>query len=95
MDNLDQNWVPKAWRNARVEIELHVSSSDPEDYEKRYGPLVDVNDLGAVVGEPFYPWTSIKAMTHQPDTRAETTEEEIDEIIGETDEELLLKEVPK
>ncbi len=94
MDSLNQNQVPKAWRNDRVEIELHVSKPDPEEYEKRYATLVDVNDLGAIVGETFYPWTSIKAMTHQSDTRDETTEEEIAEIIGETDEELL-KEGPQ
>jgi hypothetical protein len=33
----------------------------------------------------FYPWTSIKGMTHQPDTFDNVTDEELDESLGEGD----------
>ncbi len=61
-----QDRVPKAWSNGRVEIELHDRSSNLEKCEKRYGTLIDSNDLGVVVDVTFFPWTSIKAITYQP-----------------------------
>jgi hypothetical protein len=87
MDSLDRTQIPMTWINTRVELELHVISSDPEDVEKRYGTLSDMNNVGAVVEETFYPWTSIKAMTHQPDTFNNMTDEELDEALAEGDEE--------
>jgi hypothetical protein len=75
MHRLEQTRVPKSWLTQRVGIELHVFSANSEDYQREYGVLADLNDVGAVLeqtstdsGQPrtvstFYPWTSIKGIT--------------------------------
>lgn len=70
MDSPKRTRIPETWTNDLVEIELYANSSDPERFERRYGILLDVNDLGILMGKTFYTWNTIRAISHRQERRS-------------------------
>lgn len=101
-DQEEETRVPKAWVGKPVTVELRVPNGDPGDFGRITGDLLDTNELGATIeipsegrlrrnGRPpeahtFYPWASIKGMTHRPDRSDETKDEESSRSAGQESE---------